>query len=479
MDKSTLLKGESKTLEFKAALSSKSESYLKTVVAFANTDGGRLIFGIDDKSRQVVGVEKDDVFKIMDAIANAVSDSCAPKIVPDISFETIEDKTVVLVDIAAGFNRPYMLKSGGLDKGVYVRVGATSRPADTEQIREMMLDGSNQSWDEQVCRSYALTDRAVKKLCSDINRYRTEKDGQNAPKTTKETLIGWGVLKQDKTEVLPTNAFALLTDNPFGQAKIQCAVFKGESKSVFLDRKEYEGSLCRLLEDAYQYVLRNIRMGAVIEGLIRQDKFELPPAAIREMICNAICHRSYMDEGMIQVSVFDDRLEVSSPGALCRGLTLKDALKGRSKPRNKVIAEVFSRMGIIEKWGTGLQRIVDLAKQEGLKEPVFENNDSFFRVILYRGKEEAAQTTDKTIQTTDKTIQTTDQTIQTTDQTVQTTEQKIMNAIAEKPTITRKELAEKTGLSESGIKWQLDKLKKEQKILRAGGTFGGHWVVKK
>ena len=98
MDKSTLLKGESKTLEFKAALSSKSESYLKTVVAFANTDGGRLIFGIDDKSRQVVGVEKDDVFKIMDAIANAVSDSCAPKIVPDISFETIEDKTVVLVD---------------------------------------------------------------------------------------------------------------------------------------------------------------------------------------------------------------------------------------------------------------------------------------------------------------------------------------------------------------------------------------------
>ena len=99
-------------------------------------------------------------------------------------------------------------------------------------------------------------------------------------------------------------------------------------------------------------------------------------------------------------------------------------------------------MGIIEKWGTGLQRIVDLAKQEGLKEPVFENNDSFFRVILYRGKEKAAQTTD---------------------QTVQTTEQKIMNAIAEKPTITRKELAEKTGLSESGVKWQLDKLKKRTK----------------
>ena len=147
---------------------------------------------------------------------------------------------------------------------------------------------------------------------------------------------------------------------------------------------------------------------------------------------------------------------------------MKDALKGRSKPRNKVIADVFSRMGIIEKWGTGLQRIVDLAKQEGLKEPVFENNDSFFRAILYRGKEE----------TTPKTVQTTTQTVQTTAQTVQTTEQKIMNAIIEKPTITRKELAEKTGLSESGIKWQLDKLKKERRIARNGGTYGGHWVVK-
>lgn len=274
-------------------------------------------------------------------------------------------------------------------------------------------------------------------------------------------MIGWGVLKQDGTEILPTNAFALLTDNPFRQAKIQCAVFKGTDKVFFLDRKEYEGSLYNLLEDAYQYVLRNIRMRAIIEGLIRQDKFELPPAAIREMICNAICHRSYMDEGMIQVSVFDDRLEVSSPGALCRGLTLKDALKGRSKPRNKVIADVFSRMGIIEKWGTGLQRIVDLAKKESLKEPVFENNDSFFRAILYRGKEE-----------------TTPKTVQTTTQTVQTTEQKILNAIVEKPTITRKELAEKTGLSESGIKWQLDKLKKERRIVRNGRTYGGHWVVK-
>ena len=126
-----------------------------------------------------------------------------------------------------------------------------------------------------------------------------------------------------------------------------------------------------------------------------------------------------------------------------------------------MIADVFSRMGIIEKWGTGLQRIVDLAEQEGLKEPVFENNDSFFRAILYRGKEE-----------------TTAKTVQTTAQTIQTTEQKIMNAIIEKPAITRKELAEKTGLSESGIKWQLDKLKKERRIARNGGTYGGHWVVK-
>ena len=117
--------GESKNVEFKVMLPKDSEKYTKTVVAFANTQGGQLIIGIDDETRQVVGVDNDSVFRVMDSIANAVSDSCTPQIVPDIAFQTIEGKTVVVATVAPGVNRPYYLKAKGKEKGTYVRVAGT------------------------------------------------------------------------------------------------------------------------------------------------------------------------------------------------------------------------------------------------------------------------------------------------------------------------------------------------------------------
>ena len=105
-----LLKGESKNIEFKRQLPEKSEKYIKTIIAFANTAGGKLIVGIDDESREVLGVEESSVFQIMDAIANAVSDMCEPQIVPDISFQTIDHKCIVIIEIYPGANRPYYIR---------------------------------------------------------------------------------------------------------------------------------------------------------------------------------------------------------------------------------------------------------------------------------------------------------------------------------------------------------------------------------
>ena len=146
-----LLKGESKNLEYKSELPVKSEKYMKSVVAFANTSGGKLIIGIDDETRKVVGVDKDSVFQNMDRIANAISDSCEPQIIPDITFQNIDGKCVVIVEIYPGRNRPYYLKNAGKNRGVYVRVAGTSRLADETKIRELELEGSHMSWDEQIC----------------------------------------------------------------------------------------------------------------------------------------------------------------------------------------------------------------------------------------------------------------------------------------------------------------------------------------
>ena len=136
MVKEDLFSGESKNIEYKVVVPDKSEKYMKTVVAFANTQGGRLVIGIDDETHQVVGVDNDSLFQTMDALTNAISDSCEPQIIPDIEPQTVDGKTVIIITVEAGKNRPYYIKSQGKTKGTYIRVAGTSRPAQQEKIRE-------------------------------------------------------------------------------------------------------------------------------------------------------------------------------------------------------------------------------------------------------------------------------------------------------------------------------------------------------
>ena len=205
-----------------------------------------------------------------------------------------------------------------------------------------------------------------------------------------QQLLSWKVLKKNGSDLLATNAFALLTGKYFPFAKIQCALFKGTERDFFIDKKEYDGCLYEQIENAYQFVLRHINLGAEINGLVRKDTYELPKTAIREMIVNAVCHRNYMDNSCIQVAVYDDRIEVTSPGMLYGGLTLEEAVSGRSKIRNRIIADIFSRMEIIEEWGTGIRRILHRAKEYGLPEPEFMEIGDTFRVNLFKKADKKA-----------------------------------------------------------------------------------------
>lgn len=153
------------------------------------------------------------------------------------------------------------------------------------------------------------------------------------------------------------NAFVLMTHNGFPQAAIQCAVFKGTTRDIFIDRKEYDGNIVEQLDAAYEYVLRNINMSSEIDGLYRTDIYELPTDCIREMICNAVAHRSYLHPSSIQVAVYDDRVEVTSPGMLFGSLRLEDIREGISIPRNRALVYAFTYMNIMEHWGSGIPRI--------------------------------------------------------------------------------------------------------------------------
>ena len=160
-----ILKGESEKIEFKE--NAKTNTYIKTVVAFANGNGGKIVFGVKD-NKEIVGVENE--FEVMDGIINAISDSCYPMIVPDISLHTLENKTIILVEIEGGKKKPYYLKSKGMQKGTYIRSGATTRIIEEDYVlKELVLEGKINILISKFAMEKVL---AMKKLKSFVNGWR-------------------------------------------------------------------------------------------------------------------------------------------------------------------------------------------------------------------------------------------------------------------------------------------------------------------
>ena len=194
-----ILAGESKNVEFKENLPEKSIKYMKSVVAFANGTGGKIIFGIADKTREVVGFDKEDVFKKMDAIANAVSDSCESAIISDITLQTVEGKTVIVVEVSEGRQRPYYIKALGRDGGVYVRVAGTTRLADEYMVKELLFEGSNRYYDQALCTGLNITDEDIDDLCKAMKEQAVKNAHNEEQKAAikdvgRQQLRSWGGL---------------------------------------------------------------------------------------------------------------------------------------------------------------------------------------------------------------------------------------------------------------------------------------------
>jgi ATP-dependent DNA helicase RecG len=378
---SEIRKGEGKNLEFKERLSDKNkESFLKTVVAFANGSGGKIIFGIKDKTREIVGILEDEIFSMMDSITNMIHDKCFPTIIPEIYIENVENKKLLVVEIYPGSQKPYYLK--GKTKEVYIRIGATTRKASEEIVRSLERQKFNISYDEEIIYDVSYNEKEI---------YNLKKDFLNltGKKLTKSDLYNLKILKNIRQSDYLTVGGALLIgkNNFFDYAKISCARFKGFSLSTkeFIDQKEYSGPLYKQVESAFNFAIEHIEKRGEIKGLKREDSYIVPIEAIREALVNAVVHRDYSFKGSdIKLAIFDDRVEITSPGGLPGNLSVDLILQGRSEIRNRVIARFFKEIGYVEQWGTGIKRIVELCKARNLKEPEFIDDGAFFKVIIYK-----------------------------------------------------------------------------------------------
>lgn len=476
-----LSNGESINIEFKEALPEKSIKYMKSVVGFANGVGGKIIFGISDITKEVVGIDKDSVFKIMDSITNAISDSCEPLIIPDISFQTIQDKTIIIVEVEAGKQRPYFIKSLGKENGVYVRVAGTTRPADSYMIKELMFEGNNRCYDQSIYLGAEVTEKEINELCNllkqtAINNARSDEEKRTIKDVTARQLLTWGVLIEKDGKLFPTNAYTILTGTSDINYSIQCGLFKGITKAIFIDKKEFNGPIQEQIEQAYQFVLRNIRLGAKIEGIYRKDVYEIPPAIIRELIINSAVHRSYLDHGNIQVAIYDNRLEITSPGKLPLGQTIDRMKQGYSKIRNEALANAFSYMNLIEHWGSGIPRIIQGVKEFGLKEPEFIGGDVDLRINIYRRSE--IDTENGTNNGTNGTNGTNNGTnIGINKGNLTQDKLKLLAYIEKYPSLTQKEYSEQLGISLRTLKRIFADLQKEGILLREGSRRSGKWII--
>lgn len=487
MAKKAVFSGESKNVEYKVAVLGNSEKYMKTVIAYANGQGGRIIFGIDDKTLKVVGMDTDTIFQTIDAITNAISDSCEPRILPDVTLQTVEDKTVIVVEITAGKMRPYYLKSKGIVDGAYIRVSGTTRPVADYMLKELILEGQNRYYDCEICEDLTVTQRDISQLCEEMKltamkNTMTQAERARVKEITPNVLLSWGGLAEKNGEIVPTNAYALLTGKARFQPVIQCAVFKGTDRAYFVDRREFGGSIQAQMEAAYQYVLEKINRSMRICGMYRQDIYELPVDSVREMIANSVAHRSYLDPGNIQIALYDDRLEVTSPGRLLNGVSVSKMMEGYSKPRNRAIAYAFAYMKIIEKWGSGIPRIIRECREYGLPDPDFIDLDGDFRVNMYRQTTNDIRINRDAVQ---KPAQTTQMSTQTTQIPTQTTrlnplsfteeDKAILTLVYNQPELTQRELAMELGWTVDRVKYYLNKMKKQQIIRRKGSSHNGRW----
>lgn len=353
---------ENKTTEFKREY---MDDIKYAIVAFANTDGGRIYIGINDDG-SVHGIENTDATMLR--ITNMIRDSIRPDVTmfTECAIETIEEKSVLVLTVQRGTARPYYLAGKGIrPEGVYVRQSASSVPASETSILNMIKETSGDRYEDARSINQQLT---FKKAESYFAKHDLPLGEQQ-----KRTL---NIIGSDGTY---TNLGMLLSDQCVHTIKL--AVFDGSKKSVFRDRKELSGSLLTQLEDAYSYIDQFNRTRAEFEGLNRIDKRDYPREALREALLNAITHRDYSFSGSTLISIFDDRIEFVTIGGLVRGLTFDDIMLGISALRNQNLANVFYRLKLIEAYGTGILKIKESYTDCTVK-PQFEVTDNAFKITL-------------------------------------------------------------------------------------------------
>ena len=319
-----------------------SNTLLKTVVAFSNGSGGKIIIGVNDDGTVAGLADPDGTCK---KCAQAISDMVRPDITTTskIDIENIDGKNVVIVSVNEGTNKPYYLREKGLrPEGVFIRMGTVTEPVTDGMFYHLVHYAFSSKYEEFISIRQDLTFRYLEKAA-----------GKKNMKLDTSHMESLRMVREGKY----TNLAFILSDQ-FDQP-IKMASYPDHHKSRFIDREIADGSALEQAEKAIKYIMEHNRTVSTIAGIYRQDMLQFPETAVREAVLNAVVHRDYSREGTILISIYPDCLTIVSPGELYTYYTESDLFSGVSSLRNRNLAYIMYRLELIESFGTGLPRIMD------------------------------------------------------------------------------------------------------------------------
>ena len=427
-----LQEGEGQFIEFKESFDPKNLA--KEIVAFVNSQGGRVFLGVDDQGR-VKGVQATNKLKsqIQDLARN-----CDPPI--HVRLEEIGN--VLIIEVDEGINKPYKCSAG-----FFLRQGSSSQKLSTDEIRDFFNKEGKILFDEGINDDFSFEEGFNKSKFEDfVKRARLSRTISD-----EDILKNIGVLtKNGKFRNAGVLFFCDNIEKFFRHAIVTCVLYKGTDKYKIIDRKDFTEDAISNYNGTMAFLMRNLRLEYEIKAGPREEILEIPQEALREAIVNAMAHRDYNEKGAnVQIDIFDDRVEISNPGGLVPAIKREDFGK-KSLSRNPLLFSLFKSADLVEKIGSGIGRMRNAMKKAGLPAPKFEFS-SFFTVTFQRPF--------------------------VSQKSSQKSSQKILVLIQGDNKITIDELSRELNITDRGVKKIIFKLKKEGKIRRIGSDKGGHWEI--
>ena len=413
----------------------------KEIIAFLNTHGGTIYIGVDDNGN-VIGIPqklKDDYDEKISAI---LTNNIKPNSRNNVTFSYDEDN-VLVINVKEGDSKPYYLtEKGPKPSGTYIRVGRSKRPATDDEILTMIRDSSGWLWENQVSNEQDLTFDELSKIA-------------------KKKKLDFGPHKFRNLKIINiegqfTNLGLLVSDqNPI---EVKFAVY--DRNLDFRVKEEFHGSIVAIADDVLKYAeLFNTTSAKIIPGQIsRVETKSYPGASLREAILNAICHAEYFAPSNIKVEFFPDKVKITNPGNIYNNGTIEDIKRGIQSFRNPSLVILLNKLGYIENYGTGIQRIIE-GYQDTEYQAEFYVSNSYFMITLHSLNSIEPHDAQNDAQNDAQKISIHDL---------------IANLIIDNPRITRKQMAEKIGVSKATIERTLSQA---NDIKFVGPSKTGHWEI--